>query len=313
MKFLILFLFLTNVSEARTFVNELDDFYLHMDNHVRNVETLGMHLVDKLKSDKKLLQSTLGITEDIKWIKMERLIKEGLRLHDQSKINSTTGFANKHKSTRPIIEELYTIYSKPGFSKDAKSIVDNLNRVDEEVLQSFFKRNNMSATEKKLFLKIEELADKTERGMNAVTSEEMGRKATKGSVYLKGKVPDSELKLLTWLEDEYPKVATDFKSHKLRMEGMAKRLKKKSPHFRKMKNISVYELVREAEVISEKRFNPRLVNNGPKWEKRIYDSIQKNSRSKNYYKAREFQNLARWMPGSVLCFEKALGRRLGGF
>ncbi|MFL5811931.1 MAG: hypothetical protein ACJ763_00005, partial [Bdellovibrionia bacterium] len=156
----------------RKYVNSLDDFYDHVVSHIERTVQLAAEL--KRLHPERYRDVDPGLLE----IFMNR--------HDFAKIakDETTG-------KRSFLEGLYQQYGRDfnSFSPDEKAMVlkykDALNKADAQHARDFFKVHNYNrqfikknghyTDLAKLYLEIESIADKVDRGLSPVSAEEFNR------------------------------------------------------------------------------------------------------------------------------------------
>lgn len=172
------------MAETRTYVNSLEDFYMHMKNHVENVGRISDRVFEEIKKDPVKWRKTFGIPDNVPIDeKLRKQIKGFIELHDESKLNTSSDFLKKLKRKNGIINDLYTIYAKTfkDMSEKEKSVVNGLNGVDADVRAAYIKANNLPDWVVNVMDEVEKISDGVERGMNPVTSEEMAKKVWKES------------------------------------------------------------------------------------------------------------------------------------
>ncbi len=228
-KTLLLYLLIQTSVLANTFVNGPEDFYIHMKNHVNNVQRLGQEVISILEQDPKAKKAFMGLRHDFELTpRIKLLAQQFLQVHDASKINVDPKFFNKYHVTGPGANELYSIYGKTyeQMSESEKQIIiKRINGIDEQVRANFIKANKVTADEMTFLDQLEKFADLTERGSNPVTSEEIGKKALPASDYMEkvlknnhSHLPpyllENKLNLFKRLESIYPKVAVPYIQYK---------------------------------------------------------------------------------------------------
>lgn len=161
------------------FVNSVDDFYMHMFNHVQNVGKIADEIFFEIQKNPDQWKSVFHIPRDAPIDdELKSLLKNFIQSHDASKINTDPDFLSKINRKKLIIYELYTVYGKnfKDLSQDEQKIIQALNSIDKEVHDEFILKNHLSNWKVKFFDEIEKLADGIERGSNPVTAEEMAKK-----------------------------------------------------------------------------------------------------------------------------------------
>jgi hypothetical protein len=187
----------------RTHVNSVVDFHHHTKMHKRRVVELGLRLAEKFPKDFK------GLSKE--------LITRVLSQHDNAKINPKYRYG---KGT-PFYEALYKYYGKV----PPKDIINNLNKIDEEIIQRALKKEGLqlsfndtkkerlykTSLREKLF-KLEKISDFVDRSMSEVSPEEFGRKMWKES-----SVPGEQKKIqmALYLERNYQRLVGHLEYKKL--------------------------------------------------------------------------------------------------
>lgn len=185
------------------YVNSLDDFYIHTKNHINNVVNLAEKLLDMVNQS-KMLKKYYNIPEGEDFNKIKEIVLNGIRMHDQAKININKDFLEKHGLIKPLYEELYSRYGKGRSEEEwkiTKPIIDKLNAIDEEIVNNYAEQ--FEPWLENLIKGIESISDKVERGQNPITPEEMGQPPTIASKFLEGQINEYEMAMVKVLEERY--------------------------------------------------------------------------------------------------------------
>lgn len=161
------------------YVNSVDDFYMHMFNHVRNVEKIADEIFSEIQKNPDRWASIFHIPKDAPIDgELKYLMKKFVQNHDASKINTDHDFLLKINRKKLIIYELYSVYGKniKDLSQEDQKIIQVLNSIDKEVHDEFVLKNDLPVWKIKFLDEVEKLADGIERGSNPVTAEEMAKK-----------------------------------------------------------------------------------------------------------------------------------------
>jgi hypothetical protein len=172
----------------------INEFYLHTLNHINNVGLLG-----KLVLDQVLLTGRYKEIYENKDIAVKML-----ELHDAAKIRTDEKFLKEHNLEEPIIGRLYEFYGKNGIDR---SFIDKMNDIDNAVVVKFLEESGVKNID--VFLDFERLIDCVERGMNSLTSEEMGKIAVPASSFLDLKCCD-ERRIVNYLENYYNRYTFEY-------------------------------------------------------------------------------------------------------
>ena len=185
------------------FINSLDDFYIHTKNHIDNVVLLADELMEMIRQS-KMLKEYYGIDEKYDFDEIKKIVVDGIKLHDQAKVNISEEFLKKYNLDQPMYIDLYGRYGK-GRSKEEWAItaplVQKLNEIDEAVMNEY--ASQFEPWLKSLILGVESIADKVERGRNPITPEEMGQPAKIASKFLEGQINEYEMAMVKVLEERY--------------------------------------------------------------------------------------------------------------
>jgi hypothetical protein len=213
---------------ANTYVNSEEDFYLHMKNHVNNVQRMGAQIIAILEERPisikyfSNMKSSFALNSRIKI-----LAKKFLQVHDASKINIDPAFLEENHIAVPGVKRLYPLYGKSfGKMTEAERAIINeqINGVDSVVRNKFIVENYVTPEEMNFLDQLEKYADLTERGSNPVTSEEIGKKAYLASRFLEENISKNKslteliqlknkIKFSKKLELLYPKVAMPYEKY----------------------------------------------------------------------------------------------------
>lgn len=283
----ILFILLTSLSfnligAEREYVNSLDDFYLHMHNHVSNVEIMADRLFEEMKRNPAKWRKYFKIPADVPIDnKLKKIITGFITLHDASKLNTDKAFLKKINRKNGLINDLYTVYGKPfkDMTDKEKSIVDALNIVDKAERDAYIKKHNLPEWAINMIDDVEKISDGVERGMNPVTSEEMSKKVLKESELAQSKIekaikdnlPEEEIKhlkekleLILQMEDEYPVHSVKFKAYRARMHTINQAMRESGILSEYLDEFSTYRFIEEYENFTGKKIDvsdPNLVKN----------------------------------------------------
>ena len=107
-------------------------------------------------------------------------------------------------------------------------------------MADFYKQYNLKENEIKFLQLIEEIADKTERFKNPVTTEEMGRKVISAVAYSQN-WNSIEIKMIKDLETLYPEVATSYKIKALSFKSLKTRLRSINPELKDISTLDFYQ------------------------------------------------------------------------
>ena len=180
------------------YVNSYEDFMVHMLSHIERVSILGEEL-------RQMYPEQFKSVDPVK-------LQQFLLLHDQSKVNDSPAFLKDHeiKNRMRIGKLLYKGYNQnfmqlTGEEKNSlKRLVNDLNRVDQRVAERFLYGAGVKSPElQKAYFQIEKIADQVDRGMSPVTSEEMAKRVTPASEFMKNPVDQN---MARELEARYGKV-----------------------------------------------------------------------------------------------------------
>lgn len=261
----------------RKFVHTSEDFYIHTQNHVRNVNRLAEEVFEMIQREPEKYKAAFGIPQDVKVdAKLKKLLLGYIRVHDEAKLNTNAEFLKAHGVPRPVILELYSQY---GGRADPK-YVDLVNRVDDEVGDAYRKKHKIVAGswQDNLLRNVEKFTDSLERGANPVTVEEMGRATYTESGSLKFKLekltkeggnPEEIKQLQTKadlaadLEKRYPQMATTYAEAKHRFKTLSDNLKKAGLFTDYLDEFAQFEIIEEYEKKFGKISNiddPTLIN-----------------------------------------------------
>lgn len=185
------------------FINSLDDFYIHTKNHIDNVNLLAEQLMEMVRRS-PMLKKYYNIPEDADFDEVKKVVLDGIKLHDQAKINLNEDFLKKYNLEKPMYKQLYARYGKGRSEKEwaiTKPIIDKLNKIDEEIMDNY--ASQYEDWLKELILGVESISDKVERGQNPITPEEMGQPPLIASKFLEGKINEYEMAMVKVLEERY--------------------------------------------------------------------------------------------------------------
>ncbi|MBY0414415.1 MAG: hypothetical protein K2Q18_09625, partial [Bdellovibrionales bacterium] len=275
--FIILFSFSSIAAETK-YVSSLEEFYMHMKNHVDNVGVMADRLFLEIKRDPKKWKDALGIPQSVVIDeKLKLQIKEFISLHDASKLNTSKEFLAKIKRETGLINDLYTVYGKPfkDMTEQEKRIVDALNVVDKAERDTFIKKLNLPDWGVKLIDEVEKISDGVERGMNPVTSEEMAKVVWKESEAAQNKLNAAvktgqsaeeikrlkgRLELILKMEEEYKVHATKFTDYKNVMGQIQKKLRESGIITEYLDEFASYRLIDDYQKFTGKKINPNDPN-----------------------------------------------------
>jgi hypothetical protein len=185
------------------FINSLDDFYIHTKNHIDNVNLLASELMEMVRKS-PMLRKYYNIPENVDFDGVKQVVMNGLKLHDQAKINISKDFLDKYQLSRPLYKDLYSRYGKGRSEKEwaiTKPIIDKLNKIDEGIMEDY--ASQFEPWLASLILGVESISDKVERGQNPITPEEMGQPPLIASEFLKGQINEYEMAMVKVLEERY--------------------------------------------------------------------------------------------------------------
>lgn len=165
-------------SDVTRFVQSYDEYRLYNFTHILRVTRLGLALLQKYQTER---------FEDVD----SKILEEFLLLHDQSKLNFSENFLARHQlqAQESVASQLYNNYGvdfstiPDDWKKESGDLVKQLNRVDEEVATSFFRRKGLLGKDESMadntlvqkYLQLEKIADLVDRGGSPATTEEFGR------------------------------------------------------------------------------------------------------------------------------------------
>lgn len=270
------------IGAEREYVNTLDDFYLHMHNHVSNVEIMADRLFEEMKRNPAKWRRYFNIPADVPIDnKLKKIITGFITLHDASKLNTDKAFLKKINRKTGLINDLYSVYGKSfkDMTGKEKSIVDALNIVDKAERDAYIKKLNLPEWAINMIDDVEKISDGVERGMNAVTSEEMAKKVVRESEFaqtkltkaIADKLPEEEIKrlkqrleLILQMEDEYNAHTVKFKDYRTRMHSIGHALRESGVLSEYLDEFSTYRFIEEYENFIGKKIDvkdPNLVKN----------------------------------------------------
>ena len=84
------------------YVKDLDDFYIHTKNHIRNVNILASELLSKIEIDKSL-REYYSIPADYDFDNLRSIVMGAVSLHDSAKITIKKDFLEIFKQENPSI------------------------------------------------------------------------------------------------------------------------------------------------------------------------------------------------------------------
>ncbi|MBL6990783.1 MAG: hypothetical protein ISR65_13440 [Bacteriovoracaceae bacterium] len=198
-------------SEASRFVRNYDEYRLYNFTHILRVTRLGAAL---LKGDAAVKF----------WDIDQKILEEFLLLHDQSKINGSDAFLNRHalqEESESITSKLYQNYGidfaaiPDDWKKETGTLVKHLNEIDLEVAADFFRKKGILGQNEDIakntlvqkYLQIEKIADLVDRGSSPVTQEEFGRAMIPAHTFFIKVLKDFESAAhAQFLEDNYDKI-----------------------------------------------------------------------------------------------------------
>lgn len=300
-----LFIFSVTLLHAeREYVNSIEEFYVHTENHVNNVNLLASMAYEKIRQNPEKFRKMFGIPEGIPLDKeLKKEILKFMSRHDEAKLNTNRKFLDKHKVSRPVITYLYEDYGvytrvheevKPteGQANRPKPTENPfkvllVNRVDDHVAIEQFKSMGIDQNhwKRKFFLDLEKFVDFIERGSNPVTHEEMGRVAYTESGSLKFKAdkakkegaPDhvvNQMKdkaaLAFELEVEYPVKALKYEDALSRYHKLLARIQIAGINPDHLDQFAVFELIKGYERKYGKILNPSDPNLSRRFERFFY-------------------------------------------
>jgi hypothetical protein len=266
-----------------TYVNSEEEFFMHMRNHVNNVQSLANVLLDKIEKNPKKYAELFGMPDDFKMDdKFRKLVTDFMSLHDIAKINTSKEFlALNNSPLKPLISELYKLYGVTFNETNAeqfKIINGIINKADKAAGEKFLEQNIGAENKwvKEFLLEFESFVDKSERANNPVVTEEMGRPVSQTSEYLRSQkarlqkmrietpdlylkahqkeladYPDSKINLIEKFEKEftelYPKVTTPYLFYKKKVNKFKKVLKNAKIETNYLDQYSLYQMMTDFE------------------------------------------------------------------
>jgi hypothetical protein len=253
--FLILFLISANVF-AEPYVQNIEDFFMHMRNHVDNVRTLADQILELAKKDPEV-KKAIGLSADQTITpKLSDMIREFIAIHDSSKIDASKEFLSRYSASRPLIYDLYKVYGKTyvQMTEEEKQIIQKvINGTDAKERDLFMSRFKPTAFEMKVIDAVEKMADGVERGSNPVTSEEMAKKVLLQSEILEKDVSKkagdelnqlkSKLALSKKLENIYFKITKPLLTFKDEVQSFKTALKSIGISLEYLDEFSAYQLM----------------------------------------------------------------------
>jgi len=172
---------------ASPLVNSKSDFDRHLALHRKRVLALGMALRDRFYPH-----------IDAKELKVF------LKYHDIAKTDLV------HGKLHTSIDDLYRFYGTRLSEEQEpklKNLIELINQTDRRISLMFLDNFRCSEQNRKIFKRIEWLADITDRGMDPVASEEFGRKL-KAAVEFS--LDDETREIVVWLQDNYDTITNPF-------------------------------------------------------------------------------------------------------
>ena len=244
MKIVMLLFFITSVYSSLSLgkhVESLEDFYLHTQNHVENVTKLSLKLVSTIRANptyRSYIKREFGIdlSKNENFEKFIFLTKKMGQHHDLAKLDFSQKKVKLQNGESPLIYSIYKSYGK----KLDEETINRLNQLDKSVMADFYKQYNLKENEIKFLQLIEEIADKTERFKNPVTTEEMGRKVISAVAYSQN-WNSIEIKMIKDLETLYPEVATSYKIKALSFKSLKTRLRSINPELKDISTLDFYQ------------------------------------------------------------------------
>ena len=225
------------------FVNNLDEFYIHTQNHVNNVGKLAHKTVDLFFENplyKSFLRDKFEIDSPEKKAKLKWVISQMIKDHDIAKLDVSGTIVKLKPHESPMINQIYNFYGRP----ITKDISNRLNHLDDLHMLKMSEKLHLSDSEFSFVKLIESIADKTERAMNKVTPEEMGRKVVSMLNFVNG-LPPEVREVIEKLEGVYPDIATTYESRMLNLTRLKILVKNRNPSLRQLTNIEFYQAVNE--------------------------------------------------------------------
>lgn len=175
----------------RAFVNNVEDFYYHMQLHKKRVVALAEATYDKFP-------------ELFEGIKKEQIVNI-LIAHDNAKVMATVQATNG--------DPFYKLLYEEGYGKQmSRKYIDELNHKDQKFIEEALDRHGLTKSNRDLALKMEKFFDFTDRVYNKVGPEEFGRKMY--PIKLEG----NDLKyepMLKFLGANYDKIISKYEYQKL--------------------------------------------------------------------------------------------------
>lgn len=209
----------TQASQGR-YVRSLLDFRIHMKAHIQRVELLA------LKAYELKPELFDGLSP--------QLIRDFMRLHDQSKVNQTPAFLRDHglDNSKTILARLYENYGvdfssiSPERRAQFQALVGELNAVDAKVAKDFFHSRGLLEADGTLneraqkLIRLEKIADSVDRGSCPVSAEEFNRPMLPSSRFMKDPVDQA---IALQLEKQYDSIVSSATYEKVRSPGRSYR------------------------------------------------------------------------------------------
>jgi hypothetical protein len=262
------------LAETRAYVNTVEDFYMHMKNHVENVGRIADKVLEEMEKDPAKWRKTFGIPANVPIDdKLKKQVRAFIALHDESKLNTTQSFLKKLNRKNGIINDLFSIYGKTfaSMSDEEKNIVNGLNGVDAEVRAKFIKDNGLPDWVVRVMDEVEKIADGVERGMNPVTAEEMAKKVWKESEAANNKLAQAlkegsdaneiarlrdRLEMIKKMETSYPKDTVHFNAYRDRMRKLQFSLRESGIFSEYLDEFASYRLIDDIENSLGQKLDP---------------------------------------------------------
>lgn len=276
------------------FVNSVDDFYMHMFNHVKNVENIADEIFSEIQKNPDQLKSVFHIPKEASAdSELKSLMKKFVQKHDASKINTDSDFLSKINRKKLIIYELYSLYGKnfKDLSLEDQKIIQELNLIDKGVHDKFMSENNVSDWKIKFLDEVEKLADGIERGSNPVTAEEMSKKPWMESEGITKKIDQilnsdpttdeitrlrKKLDLTLTLEKRYKDIALPYKDYQKQIHLLEKTFQRANIQTENLKPFSLNILLDEFKKVEGDMLNI----DDPKWVIKFNEFFFINSQGK---------------------------------
>jgi hypothetical protein len=278
--------------EAKEFVNSLEDFYLHMKNHVGNVQILADGIMDQIAANPAKWKPIFGIPADVPIDdKLKKIVKGFIEIHDISKLNTDREFLNKINKAKGYINDLYTIYGKSqsNLTPKEKEIIDGINAVDAKERSLYIAKNKLTPWQVNLMDAVEKMSDGVERGMNPVTGEEMAKIPWKESEGVGKRLSASrdpkeievlkgKLEMTKKLEAFYDSDTHRYVIYKDRMQKLQEAMRRSGILSEYLDQFAPYQMIGDAEKVLGEKLLPNDPNIVKKFKNYFFNTSQGQAR-----------------------------------